>query len=122
MTDNVYSRSLSCGLIWHRPVMHLTCYICGLAVELEVAKTNEDGEAVHEECYVEGIRVKAMQKPGLLLLLSPSGDPLLRGCCSACSDVRFAFVGNSEENCRLMQEAFDRHFEAKHAPLVKPSL
>ena len=29
-----------------------TCWICGHAVSLETCKTDEHGEAVHEECYV----------------------------------------------------------------------
>ena len=32
----------------HLPI----CSICDRAVYLEVAKTDENGQAVHEECYV----------------------------------------------------------------------
>ncbi len=28
-----------------------TCWICGNRVQLEKCKTDEDGRAVHEECY-----------------------------------------------------------------------
>ncbi len=41
-----------------------------------------------------------MNKAELLITPTPSGDPLLRGCCSACPNIRFAFVGNTEENRR----------------------
>jgi hypothetical protein len=30
----------------------IVCCICAEAISLEVSKTNERGEAVHEECYV----------------------------------------------------------------------
>ena len=39
------------------------CNICNRAVELETAKTDEDGKAVHEECYVRIIRLKAITPP-----------------------------------------------------------
>lgn len=29
-----------------------SCFICGKPILLEIAKTNEYGRAVHEECYV----------------------------------------------------------------------
>jgi hypothetical protein len=31
------------------------CSICGRRVNLETSKTDEDGQAVHEECYVRKI-------------------------------------------------------------------
>jgi hypothetical protein len=31
------------------------CSICNEPVELETAKTDQDGKAVHEECYVSRI-------------------------------------------------------------------
>jgi hypothetical protein len=31
------------------------CPFCNEAVELETTKTNEDGKAVHEECYIKSI-------------------------------------------------------------------
>jgi len=31
------------------------CLICNRPVSLETAKTNEDGYAVHEECYLDKI-------------------------------------------------------------------
>jgi hypothetical protein len=30
----------------------LTCWICGMAVSLEDCKSDEQGMAVHEDCYV----------------------------------------------------------------------
>jgi len=35
-----------------------TCYLCSKPVQLETAKTDEDGRAVHEECYLRKIRPK----------------------------------------------------------------
>lgn len=32
-----------------------TCAVCGMPVELEECKTDEDGEAVHGACYVTKI-------------------------------------------------------------------
>ena len=34
----------------------LPCRICGKPVSLEAAKTDEDGKAVHEDCYVSKMR------------------------------------------------------------------
>jgi hypothetical protein len=31
------------------------CPFCNEAVDLETTKTNEDGKAVHEECYIKSI-------------------------------------------------------------------
>ena len=53
-------------------------------------------------------------KPELLITVMPPGNPGLRGSCSACPNVTFAFVENSDKNRRLMQEAFDRHFKETH--------
>ena len=55
-----------------------------------------------------------MKKAELVITPTPSGDPLLRGSCSACPDVRFVFVGNTQENRRLMQLAFERHVREVH--------
>lgn len=30
----------------------ITCSICGWSVTVELSKTDEDGQAVHESCYV----------------------------------------------------------------------
>jgi len=32
------------------------CWICGNPVALEECKTDEDGQAVHELCYVEKVK------------------------------------------------------------------
>lgn len=55
-----------------------------------------------------------MQKPEMLLKVSPSGDPLLRGYCSACTNVNFVFAVNTDENLRLMQQAFAIHLQDAH--------
>ena len=39
------------------------CVICREPVTLETAKTDDDGQAIHEECYVEKIRRKIPPKP-----------------------------------------------------------
>ena len=42
---------------------HFLCVICRESVTLETAKTDDDGQAIHEECYVEKIRGKIPPKP-----------------------------------------------------------
>ncbi len=37
----------------------LTCSICNEAVELETAKTDESGQPVHEECYVQKVGIRS---------------------------------------------------------------
>jgi hypothetical protein len=39
------------------------CSICNEPVELETAKTDEDGKAVHEECYAGRMRLKEITPP-----------------------------------------------------------
>ena len=57
-----------------------------------------------------------MQKPEMLLKVVPSGDPLLRGYCSVCPDINFVFAVNTDENLRLMQQAFAIHLRDVHVP------
>jgi hypothetical protein len=52
--------------------------------------------------------------PELIMEPTPSGSPILRGHCSICPKVIFAVVGNTEENQRRLQQAFDRHFQEIH--------
>ena len=55
-----------------------------------------------------------MKKSELVIKPAPSGDPVLRGVCSSCSDITFVIVGDTEENRRLMQQMFDKHFIDVH--------
>ena len=45
----------------HRPRFPL-CSLCNEAVELETSKADEDGKAIHEECYL----VKVSGKTGVM--------------------------------------------------------
>jgi hypothetical protein len=36
----------------------VTCVICSKSVSLEVARIDENGQAVHEECYMERVKAK----------------------------------------------------------------
>jgi len=48
------------------------CSICGNSVALEASKTDEQGSAVHEECYVgRTIAVLAARQQALKLSASP---------------------------------------------------
>ena len=58
--------------------------------------------------------IAGVKKPELIFETTPSGSPLLRGSCSSCPRVIFAVVGNTEENRRRMQQAFDKHFQEIH--------
>jgi hypothetical protein len=40
-----------------------SCFICGKPILLEIAKTNEYGRAVHEECYVLRTKLKHPATP-----------------------------------------------------------
>lgn len=86
------------------------CHICQQPVELATAKADENGKSVHEECYVAALS----GKPELLITVSPSGSPLLKGNCSACPHLTFAFVGDTPGNRRLMQLAFEKHVKDVH--------
>ena len=39
------------------------CSICNEPVEVETAKTDENGKAVHEDCYVRILRLKKITPP-----------------------------------------------------------
>jgi hypothetical protein len=39
------------------------CSICNEPVEVETAKTDENGKAVHEDCYVRVLRLKEITPP-----------------------------------------------------------
>ena len=39
------------------------CSICNEPVEVETAKTDENGKAVHEDCYVRVLRLKKITPP-----------------------------------------------------------
>jgi hypothetical protein len=41
-----------------RPLTVPVCYICGDPVPLEDCKTDENGHAVHEECYLVREKLK----------------------------------------------------------------
>jgi hypothetical protein len=41
------------------------CPLCNEAVELETTKTNEDGKAVHEECYLISLAGPKGNRPKL---------------------------------------------------------
>ena len=57
-----------------------------------------------------------MQEPEMLLKVVPSGDPLLSGYCSLCPNIDFVFAVNTDENLRLMQQAFAIHLQDVHVP------
>jgi hypothetical protein len=48
----------------HRLKQFPVCPLCNQTVELETTKTNEDGEAVHEECYVLAIKAHQPKPSG----------------------------------------------------------
>ena len=39
------------------------CFICGKPIPLELAKTNDYGQAVHEQCYVLRIKLEKVTTP-----------------------------------------------------------
>lgn len=52
---------------------YLTCSLCGQHIELETANTDENGQAVHEDCYVAYIAAQ-----GRILLSTIRGLFILR--------------------------------------------
>jgi len=40
---------------------NLPCAICGKLVDIETAKTDDDGQAVHEECYFQKTKMKRIR-------------------------------------------------------------
>lgn len=45
------------------PETCVPCIICGQPVALEMAKTDDDGQAVHENCYVHKLAVNTGTGP-----------------------------------------------------------
>jgi hypothetical protein len=52
----LYSRTVLEATLANAPLP--MCHLCSKPVELETAKTDEGGRAVHEECYLRKIRSK----------------------------------------------------------------
>jgi Fe-S cluster biogenesis protein NfuA len=50
-----------------------------------------------------------------LVITSDSDDPVLKGECSACPDVKFVLNRDVPSCLRLMHEMFDRHFTDVHS-------
>jgi len=42
----------------------LLCRICGKPAAVETCKTDGDGKAVHEECYVLNVKIEQASKDG----------------------------------------------------------
>jgi hypothetical protein len=63
-----------------------------------------------------------MKKPELVVAVSPSGHPLLKGGCSVCHDVSFIFVGDTAENRAAMRLDFENHLREKHAETDFPTI
>jgi hypothetical protein len=68
------------------PVWTPTCAVCNGPVELETCNTDERGSAVHEECYVRKMRVKAglvpippLRESPWVNTLRPSARPAIIG-------------------------------------------
>lgn len=40
------------------------CRICGKPVAVETSKTDEDGKAIHEDCYVLKVQLEHASKDG----------------------------------------------------------
>jgi hypothetical protein len=47
------------GLAMQLPGPEINCSICGKPIALETAKTDEVGQAAHEECYLLKLGIKA---------------------------------------------------------------
>jgi hypothetical protein len=43
------------------------CALCNEPVQLETSKTDEDGKAIHEECYVRKLRSERPKMPTTLM-------------------------------------------------------
>jgi uncharacterized protein YlaI len=41
-----------------QPIRFPVCPMCNEAVEIKTAKTDHDGKAIHEECYVRSLEAK----------------------------------------------------------------
>jgi hypothetical protein len=52
------------SLKFKREPSPLFCQICGKPVAVETSKTDEDGRAIHEDCYVMKVRLKQASKDG----------------------------------------------------------
>lgn len=49
------------------PLFRISCILCDQPVDLETAKTNDDGDAVHEECYALEMVLRLKKRPSPLL-------------------------------------------------------
>jgi hypothetical protein len=54
------------GPAMSEPISLPVCSICDESVQLETSKTDENGRAVHEECYVLKVKLMLATIPSLL--------------------------------------------------------
>jgi hypothetical protein len=62
----------------------LLCSLCDNLVEIESAKTNEFGKAVHEECYVQKMQATHLRQLRILAWISTVPAT---AACSACGQL-----------------------------------
>jgi hypothetical protein len=72
------------------------------------AKADENGKSVHEECYAY------YKEAGVADHCDPERKPAFKGELLCVSHLTFAFVGDTAENHRLMQLAFEKHVKDIH--------
>lgn len=90
-----------------------TCPVCNLAVPLETAKTDEQGRAVHEQCYFSAVsddrKLKLIPKMGPHLI-ERDGQKM----CSHCS------VAFGADGAVSISRAFAAHIRKDH-PRAEPA-
>jgi hypothetical protein len=62
------------------PFQVLVCSICRKRVNVETSKADENGNAIHEECYVSRVTVKTRERPGFMVLRRVNKTPALASC------------------------------------------
>jgi hypothetical protein len=79
----------------------------------ETAGIDQEGNAVHEECYAAKFAGVMIEQPQLVIT-SSSEDLMLSGHCSACLAAQFRIRGNTLKDQQRMRETFGRHFKRVH--------
>ena len=59
---NPYPQNVS--LKFKRKSSPLLCRICGKPVAVETSKTDGDGQAIHEDCYLLKVKLEQASKDG----------------------------------------------------------
>jgi hypothetical protein len=104
------------------PFQVLVCSICRKRVNVETSKADENGNAIHEECYVARLTEKTRKRPGFVVLTYANKTPSL-ACCKKCQQKfftpRYLFSDRNRAE-EYLHTKFDQHACSEEGKTKQP--